>query len=54
MAAVFAVNMLAATRAGRSYTYSEVAGWLKQSGFGRAKCSEATPPTGIVEARRHK
>ncbi|UCD57080.1 MAG: methyltransferase domain-containing protein [Candidatus Hydrogenedentota bacterium] len=52
MAALFAVNMLAATKAGRSYTYSEVKRWLKQAGFGRIKQREATPRTGIIEAAR--
>lgn len=53
-AAMFAVNMLAATEAGRGYTYSEVSAWLKRARFGRIKRTEAGPSSGILAATRVK
>jgi len=53
-AALFAVNMLAVTEAGRSYTYSEVSAWLRRAGFSRIKKEEVSAHTGIIQARRAK
>jgi len=52
-AALFAVNMLTATRAGNSYTWDEIAGGLTEAGFAepRLVCQDAVMD-GIVEARK--
>ena len=45
-AAVFAVNMLVNTHRGRTYTFGEVTGWLRDAGF--RKIRRITPPPTAV------
>jgi len=53
-ASLFSLNMLVATRGGRSYSAAECEGWLRKVGFGRVtyRKSRAAPETGYLYARR--
>ena len=50
---LFALNMLVNTPAGRTYSFDEVAGWLKKAGFTRVakRKSKGIPDTGYVIGR---
>ena len=51
-AALFAVHMLVMTAAGRTYSGSEVAGWLRQSGLVDIATRQVSDDTGVVEGRK--
>ncbi|HUW83092.1 MAG TPA: methyltransferase [Phycisphaerae bacterium] len=52
-AAVFAVNMLINTAAGRTYSHAELADWLRRANFSKIRRAEPAEPTsGILIARR--
>lgn len=50
--AMFAVNMLAGTARGRTYTADEIAGWLRDAGFEPEPAVDIAPRTGLVLARK--
>ncbi len=50
--AVFAVNMLASTVRGRTYTESEMAGWLAEAGFEPRPGELVAPRTLLIQARK--
>jgi hypothetical protein len=52
-ASLFSLNMLVATRGGRSYSAKECTDWLREMGFARVtyRRSKAAPDTGYLEAR---
>ena len=47
-AAVFAVNMLVNTRGGRTYSYEEISGWLKELGFLNIEWKDLDGPSKLV------
>ena len=51
-AAMFAVNMLAGTQRGSTYTAEEVGGWLREAGFAPGPVDEIAPRTQLILARR--
>ncbi|MCK5798091.1 MAG: hypothetical protein KAI47_12940 [Deltaproteobacteria bacterium] len=51
-AALFAVNMLAGTERGRTYTEKEIAGWLKSAGLEVEPLIEIGPRTQMILARK--
>jgi predicted O-methyltransferase YrrM len=50
--ALFALNMIVNTRAGDTYTRSEVAGWLDQAGCVNVKYEKTGPTTGMITGER--
>jgi ubiquinone/menaquinone biosynthesis C-methylase UbiE len=52
-AALFAVHMLVMTAAGRAYSGSEIAEWLRQSGLVDVEIRKVSEDTGVVQGRRH-
>jgi len=48
--AIFAINMLVATRSGSSYTEGEYGGWLKEAGFADARRISLPGPTDLIVA----
>lgn len=50
--AVFAVNMLAGTERGRTYTAGEIAGWLTRAGFAPQPVAHVAPRTALIAARK--
>ncbi len=51
-AALFALNMLVGTPAGRTYTEGEISGWMRQSGFENIRRIRLPGPSGLVLATR--
>jgi 2-polyprenyl-3-methyl-5-hydroxy-6-metoxy-1,4-benzoquinol methylase len=51
-ALIFAVNMLVNTNEGGTYTYSEIAAWLKEAGFENVRTLEAPGPSPLILADR--
>jgi len=51
-AAVFALNMLVATREGNSYSESDYAGWFRETGFQESRRIELPGPTDLMAATR--
>jgi ubiquinone/menaquinone biosynthesis C-methylase UbiE len=51
-AALFAVHMLVMTAAGRTYSGTEVAGWLREHGLVDIAVRQVSDDTGVVEGRR--
>jgi (2Fe-2S) ferredoxin/SAM-dependent methyltransferase len=51
-AAMFALNMLAGTERGNTYTEAEYRGWLQQAGFAEAARIRLPGPAGLIVARR--
>ncbi|MCP4654751.1 MAG: methyltransferase, partial [bacterium] len=49
-AAVFAVNMLAGTTRGRTYTADEISAWLKTAGFDPEPAEQVAPRTWVLQA----
>ena len=49
--AFFAVNMLAGTERGRTYTAGEIAQWLRAAGFAPESARELAPRTTLIAAR---
>ena len=49
---IFAVNMLIHTAAGDTFTFAEMAGWLKEAGFVKPRLLEAPAPSPLVLATR--
>ncbi len=49
---IFAVNMLVNTEDGDTYTFSEIAGWLKEAGFENVRTMEAPGPAPLILANR--
>jgi 2-polyprenyl-3-methyl-5-hydroxy-6-metoxy-1,4-benzoquinol methylase len=47
---IFAVNMLLHTTAGDTFTFAEIAGWLKEAGFTKPRLLEAPSPSPLVLA----
>ena len=52
MGLIFAVNMLVHTDEGDTYTFSEIAGWLREAGFRDARTLEAPGPSPLILATR--
>jgi len=52
VAALFALNMLVATREGSSYAEGEYTGWLQEAGFRDIRRVELPGPTDLMVARR--
>ncbi len=50
--ALFALNMLVGTKAGDTYTESEVGGWMTRAGFGRIRRLDTAFGTNLVVGRR--
>lgn len=50
--AIFSVHMLVMTQAGRSYSHSEVALWLKDMGFEQIEWQRVSEDTGVVMGRK--
>jgi SAM-dependent methyltransferase len=53
-ALIFAVNMLVHTEAGDTFTFEEVADWLRSAGFQQPKLLEAPAPSPLVLATKLK
>lgn len=51
-AAIFSINMLVATPAGRSYTAGEYAEWMNEAGFGEVMRIDLPGPTDLMVGRR--
>ena len=51
-AAMFAVNMLAGTMRGRTYTKDEIYGWLEEAGFAPQSTERLDPRTWLMLSRR--
>jgi len=51
-ALIFAVNMLVHTELGDTFTFPEVAGWLKEAGFVNPRLLDAPAPSPLVLATR--
>jgi 2-polyprenyl-3-methyl-5-hydroxy-6-metoxy-1,4-benzoquinol methylase len=51
-ALIFAVNMLIHAEAGDTFTFSEIAGWLKEAGFRNPRLLEAPAPSPLVLATK--
>jgi ubiquinone/menaquinone biosynthesis C-methylase UbiE len=49
---IFAVNMLVNTEDGDTYSFSEIAGWLKEAGFENVRSMEAPGPAPLILANR--
>lgn len=52
MGALFAVNMLAGTERGRTYTEAEISGWLRAAGFEPRPVERIAERTSLILARR--
>ena len=52
MPLIFAVNMLVNTAAGRTFSFGEIAGWLKEAGFTDARTLEAPAPSPLILATK--
>jgi hypothetical protein len=53
-AALFAVHMLVMTEGGRSYSGSEIAGWMAEQGFENPHALKVSDDTGVVVGRKPK
>jgi SAM-dependent methyltransferase len=51
-ALIFAVNMLVHTDAGDTFTFPEMAGWLKEAGFKKPRLLDAPAPSPLVLATK--
>jgi ubiquinone/menaquinone biosynthesis C-methylase UbiE len=51
-ALIFAVNMLVNTEEGDAYSFSEIAGWLKEAGFENVRTMAAPGPAPLILANR--
>jgi ubiquinone/menaquinone biosynthesis C-methylase UbiE len=49
---IFAVNMLVATEEGDTYSFREIAGWLREAGFEDARTLDAPGPSPLILATR--
>jgi SAM-dependent methyltransferase len=49
---IFAVNMLLHTQAGDTFTFAEMAGWLREAGFANPRLLKAPAPSPLVLATR--
>jgi 2-polyprenyl-3-methyl-5-hydroxy-6-metoxy-1,4-benzoquinol methylase len=49
---IFAVNMLLHTEAGDTFTFAEIAGWLREAGFANPRMLEAPAPSPLILATR--
>ena len=49
---IFAVNMLVHTEAGDTFTFAEMADWLREAGFVNPRLLEAPAPSPLVLATR--
>ena len=49
---IFAVNMLVHTEAGDTFTFAEIAGWLREAGFVNPRLLEAPAPSPLILATR--
>jgi SAM-dependent methyltransferase len=49
---IFAVNMLLHTEAGDTFTFAEMAGWLREAGFRKPRLLEAPAPSPLLLATR--
>ncbi|MBM4319124.1 MAG: methyltransferase domain-containing protein [Deltaproteobacteria bacterium] len=52
--ALSAVNMLAGTERGRTYTAEEITGWLRQAGFTPGPVEHIAPRTSLIPACRER
>jgi hypothetical protein len=52
MPLIFAVNMLLHTEAGDTFTFAEMAGWLREAGFANPRLLEAPAPSPLLLATR--
>lgn len=52
--ALFAVNMLAGTERGRTYTAGEISSWLAEAGFEPQPAVEAAERAWVILARKHE
>jgi len=51
-ALIFAVNMLVNSKVGDTYSFAEIAGWLKEAGFENVRTMEAPGPSPLILANR--
>ena len=54
MSLIFAVNMLAMTDEGDTFTFNEIAGWLREAGFENPRAVESPGPSPLILANRPK
>jgi ubiquinone/menaquinone biosynthesis C-methylase UbiE len=52
MGLIFAINMLVATDRGDTYSFGEIAGWLKEAGFENPRTVDAPGPSPLILANR--
>ena len=52
MALIFAVNMLVATDEGDTWSFDEIAGWLREAGFENPRTVESPGPSPLILANR--
>jgi hypothetical protein len=52
-ALIFAVNMLANTEAGGTYSFEEIAGWLAEAGFTNPRQLPVPGPSPLILATRN-
>jgi ubiquinone/menaquinone biosynthesis C-methylase UbiE len=52
LALIFAVNMLVATDEGDTWSFDEIAGWLREAGFENARAVESPGPSPLILANR--
>lgn len=51
---IFAVNMLMGTDAGDTWSFNEIAGWLREAGFENARTLESPGPSPLILATKPK
>jgi hypothetical protein len=49
---MFAVNMLVATERGDTYSFGEIAGWLREAGFENPRTIDSPGPSPLILANR--
>jgi hypothetical protein len=52
MGLIFAINMLVATDHGDTYSFDEIAGWLREAGFENPRTVDAPGPSPLILANR--
>jgi hypothetical protein len=52
IALIFAVNMMAVTEHGDTFTFSEISKWLLEAGFKKPRLLEAPAPSPLVLATK--
>jgi hypothetical protein len=52
MASIFAIHMLVMTEGGRTYSGSEIGGWMEEAGFVEIEIKKVSPDTAMVVGKK--